>query len=128
MNKLLVPTPDPVNDPEGIDRQNTAPVKALYSSWYDAPGGMEEEWHEVMWSLGAEYVYAEKFFVRGGYFYEHEMKGNRKFFSVGAGFEMNVFALDVSYLIPTTPNSPLANTLRFSLSFGVDGIRSLVNN
>lgn len=128
MNKLLVPTPDPVNDPEGIDRQNTSPIKALYSSWYDAPGGMQEEWHEVMWSLGAEYVYAEKFFVRGGYFYEHEMKGNRKFFSVGAGFEMNVFALDVSYLIPTTPNSPLANTLRFSLSFGVDGIRSLVNN
>lgn len=128
MNKLLVPTPDPVNDPEGIDRQNTSPIKALYSSWYDAPGGMQEELHEIMWSLGAEYVYAEKFFVRGGYFYEHEMKGNRKFFSVGAGFEMNVFGLDVSYLIPTTPNSPLANTLRFTLSFGVDGIRSLIND
>lgn len=127
MNKLLVPTPDKVNDPEGIDRQNTSPIKAVFSSWNDAPGGMKEEFREIMWSLGAEYVYAERFFVRGGYFYENEFKGNRKFFSAGAGFQMNVFALDVSYLIPTTPNSPLANTLRFSLSFGVDGIRNLLD-
>lgn len=128
MNKLLVPTPDPVNDPDGSIMQDKSVIGSMFSSWGDAPGGFSEELQEVMWTVGAEYIYDEKFAVRGGYFHENENKGNRKYFSVGAGFEMNVFALDVSYLIPMVPNSPLANTLRFSLSFGVDGIANLMGN
>ncbi len=128
MNKLLVPTPDPENDPTGEALQDKSVIGSLFSSWGDAPGGFSEELQEIMWTVGAEYIYDEKFAVRGGYFHENENKGNRKYFSVGAGFEMNVFALDVSYLVPMVPNSPLANTLRFTLSFGVDGIANLMGN
>lgn len=126
MSKLLVPTSDPVNDPGDTVRNATGVVKALFSSWNDAPRGFEEELEEIMLSVGVEYLYAQRFAIRGGYFHENQYKGNRQFFSVGAGFEMNVFALDVSYLVPMDAASPLANTLRFSLSFGVDGIRNLM--
>jgi len=124
LNKLLVPTP---NQSDSIDNEynNMGSLEGIFKSFGDAPNGFKEEMQEVMISLGLEYTYDNAFSVRGGYFYEHENKGNREFFSVGAGFKMNVFALDVSYLIPTDATSPLANTLRFSLSFGVDGLANI---
>ena len=79
-----------------------------------------------MVSLGTEYSYNEQFFVRGGYYYENVNKGNRQYFSMGAGFKMSVFQLDAAYLISTVQSNPLDQTLRFSLSFDMDGLRSLV--
>lgn len=127
INKLLVPTPS-FNDSINDVRQDYGALKGLFTSFGDAEGGFKEELQEVMVSVGVEYTYDQSFSVRGGYFHEHQNKGNRKFFSVGAGFKMNVFALDVSYLVPTTVDSPLGNTLRFSLTFGVDGLQSVFGN
>jgi hypothetical protein len=75
-----------------------------------------------------EYWYNGQFAVRGGYFHENENKGNRKYFTVGAGFKLNIFALDFSYLIPTAQNNPLARTLRFSLSFDFNKRKVESNN
>lgn len=123
VNKLLVPTPPTYNDDGTID-QGMDPDRgvgnAIFSSWYDAPGGTTEELREFYIGSGVEYAYDEKFFVRGGYFYEHETKGNRKYFTLGAGFKYNVFTLDFSYLIPTTQRNPLENTLRFTLLFNFE--------
>lgn len=132
INKLLVPSP-PVYAVDsngnyislgngqfelesGMD-PNRGVVNALYTSFYDAPGGFKEELREFYIGSGAEYIYDEKFFIRGGYFYEHATKGNRKYFTLGLGFKYNVFAIDLSYLIPTTQKNPLEHTLRFSLLF-----------
>jgi hypothetical protein len=119
INKLLVPTP--ALDTVGIfgDRygEDKSPIAGIFSSFNDAPGGFSEELQEVNLSFGAEYWYNKQFALRAGYFYEHENKGNRKYFSAGAGLKLNVFALDFSYLMPTEQNHPLANTLRFTLSF-----------
>jgi len=131
INKLLVPTPPiyavdsagfPISEGDGwkIDKgmdPNRSVVNALYSSFYDAPGGFTEELHEFYVGAGVEYAYDKKFFLRGGYFYEHATKGNRKYFTLGAGFKYNVFAIDLSYLIPTTQKNPMEHTLRFSLLF-----------
>ncbi len=77
-----------------------------------------EEFNEIAYSIGTEYWYREQFAIRAGYFNEHSTKGNRKYFTVGVGLKLNVFALDFSYLVPTNgQNSPLANTLRFTLGF-----------
>jgi hypothetical protein len=92
----------------------------MFSSFSDAPGGMKEELREITFSVGAEYWYNKQFALRAGYFYEDPTKGNRKFFTAGAGLKMNVFALDFSYLLPVAQNNPLANTLRFTLSFDFD--------
>ena len=81
---------------------------------------------EVMASLGAEYSYNDQFFLRGGYYYENKNQGNRQYFSLGAGFKMSVFQLDAAYLISTVQSNPLDQTLRFSLSFDMDGIKSLL--
>jgi len=135
-NKLLVPTPPVapegnVSDPEYVqaleDYKNTSSISGIFKSFSDAPRGMSEEFEEIMWSLGGEYAYKEQFFVRGGYFYENKNKGNRQYFSLGAGFKMNVFQLDVAYLMATAASNPLDQTLRFSLTFDMDGIRGLVN-
>ena len=87
----------------------------------DAPGGIQEEWRELMYSLGFEYWYQNQFGLRAGYFHEHETKGNRKYFTLGAGLKMNVFTLDFAYLIPANQGvkSPLENTMRFSLIFDI---------
>lgn len=118
-NKLLVPTPSAKDTGDIIIGQESTKsvVSGIFSSFTDAPGGMSEELKEVNLSLGAEYWYNKQFALRAGYFYEDASKGNRKFFTAGAGLKMNVFALDFSYLIPTAQNNPLANTLRFTLSF-----------
>jgi hypothetical protein len=128
LNKLLVPTP-PKYDLEGniiagMDPNVSVPVGMVHS-FYDAPAGLPEELHEITYSGGVEYWYNSQFALRGGYFYEHETKGNRKYFTVGAGFRMNIFSLDFSYLIPMVANHPLANTLRFSLSFDFSSLRNV---
>ena len=100
-------------------------ISGVFKSFGDAPGGFKEEMQEIRWSLGAEYVYNDKFSVRAGYHHESENKGNRKYFTVGAGFRMSVFSLDAGYVIATAKSNPLDQTLRFSLSFDMDGIKDL---
>lgn len=115
-NKLLVPSEN--------DGADVGMVTGVFQSFTDAPGGGAEELHEITYAMGVEYWYDKQFSVRGGYFTEHKTKGNRKFFSLGVGVRLNVFGLDVSYLIPTNGNSPLANTLRFSLVFDFEGLKN----
>lgn len=128
VNKLLVPTPPrdsttyetgDVIYPGGINSDKSV-IGGIFTSFTDAPGGFKEELQEVNLSAGVEYWYNKQFSLRGGYFYEHENKGNRKFMTAGAGFRLNVFSLDFAYLIPIVRNHPLENTLRFTLSFDVD--------
>ena len=102
-----------------------SPIAGIFKSFSDAPGGFEEELREIYWGVGAEYNYNDQFFLRGGYHYENEYKGNRKYFTVGAGFKMNVFSLDAAYLISTAQSNPLDQTLRFTLSFDMDGIKQI---
>ncbi len=120
INKLLVPTPPIYNSSmeivDGKDPNVAVPV-AFFTSWFDAPGGLAEEFREFTLSPGLEYWYNDQFAIRGGYFHENETKGNRKYFTAGAGFRLNVFTIDFSYLMPLAQNHPLAQTLRFSLSF-----------
>ena len=124
INKLLVPTP-PVYDNEGeitVGKDpNVSVVSGIFQSFGDAPGGTKEEFREINYSIGTEYWYANQFAIRAGYFFEHDTKGGRKFFTFGSGVKYNVFALDFSYLINASRaingNNPLANTMRFTLVF-----------
>lgn len=93
-------------------------VNGIFQSFGDAPGGFSEELDEFTWALGAEYLYQESFAFRAGYFNEAEDKGARKFFALGAGFKYNIINVDLSYLFSASKiQSPLENTLRFSLTF-----------
>jgi len=126
-NKLLVPTP-PVynNDMEIIDGKDpdvSVPV-AIFQSFYDAPDGFREEMREFTSSIGLEYWYNDQFALRAGYFHENESKGNRKYFTAGAGFKFKGFTIDFSYLMPTVSNHPLARTLRFSLAFDINALQN----
>lgn len=122
-NKLLVPTP-PLYDPEdegviiaGMD-PNVSVTEGIIQSFYDAPGGFKEEIHEFSIAAGVEYWYSKQFAIRAGYFDEHATKGNRKYFTIGAGLKYNVFNLDFAYLVPRAGQAnPLANTVRFTLGF-----------
>lgn len=135
LNKYLVPTEPIKREGESDadfakrsdDYKTMNSLSAALRSFSDANDGFSEELKEVNVSLGAEYSYNNQFFVRGGYYYENELKGNRQYFSMGAGFKMNVFRLDAAYLISTVQSNPLDQTLRFSLSFDMDGLRSLFN-
>ncbi|MCX6258031.1 MAG: type IX secretion system outer membrane channel protein PorV [Bacteroidia bacterium] len=134
LNKLLVPTPPIyktdstgyVYDSQGnqvIEKgmdPNVSVVTGIFQSFYDAPGGFKEEFHEITYSLGAEYWYEKQFALRTGYFYENPTKGNRQFFTFGIGLRLNVFGLDFSYLVPTQQRNPLENTLRFTLNFNLE--------
>lgn len=100
-------------------------ISGIFKSFGDSPDGFKGELQEVMASIGAEYSYNDQFFLRGGYFYENANKGNRQYFSVGAGFRMSVFQLDAAYLVSTVQSNPLDQTLRFTLSFDMDGIKNL---
>lgn len=132
-NKLLVPTP-PIKDPTKPDEyarkieeyQKTSSIAGIFKSFGDAPGGFKEELQEINLGIGAEYSYNNRFFLRVGYQYQHPNKGNLQYFTAGAGFKMSVFSLDASYLISAVPSNPLDQTLRFSLSFDMDGIRNLL--
>lgn len=140
-NKLLVPTPPVYDDSQngvivsGFD-PNVGVATAMVQSFYDAPGNvirqtdgtytvesgsrLSEEFREVNLGGGLEYWYDKQFAFRAGYFYEHFTKGNRQFITLGAGLKYTVFAIDLSYLISTTQQNPLANTLRFTLRLEFD--------
>jgi len=140
-NKLLVPTP-PVVDPldnsnilHGMD-PDVSVVRGIFQSFYDAPGVLredgtrnvfQEELREVIICSGVEYSYDDIFMVRTGYFHEHFTKGNRRYFTLGAGIKFNVFKLDLAYLIPTVQRHPLENTLRFTLAFDFAGFSDQKN-
>lgn len=125
--KMLVPTIDYKKTADNINYYNDmTPLQGIFSSFNDAPGGFKEELQEIAWSVGAEYVYNNQFSVRAGYFNEHQYKGNRKFFTAGAGFKLNVFQLDASYVISVAQTNPLDQTLRFSLSFDLFGLQNLM--
>jgi hypothetical protein len=130
-NKLLVPTPPIYNSSkqiiDGRDPNVAVPV-AFFTSWIDAPGGFREEMREITWSPGIEYWYNNQFALRGGYFGENQTKGNRKYFTAGAGFKLKIFTIDFSYLMPLAQNHPLAHTLRFSLAFDFNSIRNTSTN
>ena len=127
LNKLLVPTPKLNATAQDIQAYNDmSPLTGIFNSFSYAPGGFAEKIQEIMWSVGAEYAYNNQFFVRGGYFNESQFKGNRKYFTAGAGFKLNVFQLDASYVISTSQTNPLDQTLRFSLSFDLFGLKNLV--
>ena len=132
VNKLLVPTPpiyaqDSLGNPIYDDNGNkvilkgrdpdVSVIQGMIQSFYDAPGGFKEEMREFYFSIGTEYWYNKTFAVRAGFFYEDKTKGNRKYFTLGAGLKYNVFGLDFSYLIPLEQQNPMENTLRFSLLF-----------
>ncbi len=139
LNKLLVPAKPRQMDydmqtPEGqkeyadalADWEDMSPFTGIFKSFSDAPGGFKEELREIMWSFGGEYSYNNQFFLRAGYFYENAMKGNRQYFAAGAGFSLNVVRLDASYMLATAQSSPLDQTLRFTLTFDMDGLRDLL--
>ena len=111
---------------EGEGYFNVSPISGIFKSFHDAPNGFKEEMQEIQWSVGLEYSYNNQFFLRGGYHYEHPNKGNRTYYTVGAGFKMNVFSLDAGYVISTAQSNPLDQTLRFSLAFDMDGINDLL--
>ena len=133
-NKLLVPTVPAQEDGESnTDYQDrvrreysdVSAISGVFKSFGDAPGGFKEELEEIQWSVGAEYVYHDQFSLRAGYHHQAESKGNLKYFTVGGGFRMNVFSLDVGYVISTARSNPLDQTLRFTLAFDMDGIKDL---
>jgi hypothetical protein len=129
-NKLLVPTPQnpDLNGDGTITAEERAQnldnyrsigwVSGVFKSLGDAPDGLSEEFKEVTYSVGAEYSYQDSFAMRMGYFHESDLKGARRFFSLGAGFKYNVVKVDLSYLFSSSKvKNPLENTLRFSLTF-----------
>jgi hypothetical protein len=122
VNKLLVPTP-PIRDINdsiiaGKD-DDVSVIRGIFQSFNDAPGGFSEELREFILNTGVEFVYDNTFAIRGGYQFEHESKGGRKYFTIGLGIRYSALSFDFSYLIPQSAivRSPLENTLRFSLAF-----------
>ncbi len=133
-NKLLVPTHPKQKEGESTQEYqdrvqkeyyDVSSISGIFKSFSDAPGGFKEELEEINYGLGAEYTYHDKFSLRAGYHHESANKGNRKYFTVGAGFRMSAFALDAGYVIATAKSNPLDQTLRFTLSFDMDGIKDL---
>ncbi len=124
INKLMVPTPPALGDSAGLaDYYSQSVVSSWFTSFADAPGGFSEELKEYQISVGAEYSYNNQFFFRAGYFYENPSKGDRQYFTVGAGLNYNLFGLNFSYLIPSgtgVNTNPLSNTIRFSILFNLD--------
>lgn len=152
INKLMVPTPPEIDNNPYIDNTlppgdtlgaighesnqnptfqqiiagrdpNRSVPDGMFTSFADAPGGSAEELREINLSVGLEYWYNKLFAIRAGYFHEHWTKGNRQFFTVGAGIRYNVFGLDFAYLIPTQQRHPLENTLRFTLTFDFEAFK-----
>lgn len=139
VNKLLVPTP-PLREGANVDINGNGITneilagkdddvngfQGIFQSFNDAPNGSKEEFEELIYNIGAEFWYDERFAFRGGYAYEDEQKGGRQYFTIGLGLRYNVFGLDMAYLIPAsaTVKSPLENTLRFSLIFNFNSSES----
>lgn len=110
---------------ESTGYNDVSSISGIFKSFGDAPGGFSEELKEIYGGIGVEYCYNQQFSLRGGYHYENEYKGNRKYYTLGAGFKMSVFSLDAAYLISAAQSNPLDQTLRFSLSFDMDGLRDI---
>lgn len=133
LNKLLVPSRPVQREGESNDEfsrrleevKETNSFTGILRSFSDSPYGFKGELEEISWSLGAEYAYNNQFLLRAGYYHESEKQGNRKYFTFGAGFKLSVFNLDASYLVSTAQSNPLDQTLRFSIGFDMDGLRSL---
>ena len=152
INKLMVPTPPIIDDQPYLDNDlvpgdsigqighpdnanptfqqiiagqdpNRSVPNGMFTSFGDAPGGSAEELREINIAVGLEYWYNKLFAIRAGYFHEHFSKGNRQFFTIGAGIRYNVFGLDFAYLIPTQQRHPLENTLRFTLTFDFEAFK-----
>ncbi len=135
INKLLVPSMPLKHDDETEeayqerlqnDYYDMSSMKGIFKSFGDSEKGFKGEMEEIQWSLGMEYVYNNKFSLRGGYHHESDAQGGRKYFTMGAGFNMNVLSIDAGYVIATTASNPLDQTLRVSLNFDCDGIREFV--
>ncbi len=133
-SKLLIPTYPKQKDGETTedyqervqkDYYDISSIAGIFKSFGDAPNGFKEELQEIRWGVGAEYCYNDQFSIRAGYHNESENKGNRKYFTFGAGFKMKVFSLDAAYVVATAKSNPLDQTLRFSLTFDMDGIKDL---
>ncbi len=133
-NKYLVPTiPQQEEGEDNADYEDrvhkeysdVSSISGIFKSFSDAPGGFKEELEEINYGVGAEYVYNDKFSLRAGYHHESANKGNRKYFTVGGGFRMNVFSLDAAYVVATAKSNPLDQTLRFTLTFDMDGLKDL---
>ena len=138
-NKYLVPTR---NNKFAVDGNGNPLTGEALTNWYselssprgwfmsfcDAPNGVKEEFQEIQFGVGAEYSYDKKFFARAGYSHESKWKGNRRYATVGAGFHLSIFSLDVAYVIATAASNPLDQTLRFTLGFDLAGIKDLINN
>lgn len=120
-NKLMVPSVDSLGREVGSTLPSGESSKSLlegmFGSFGDAEDGFSEELKEVNIGAGVEYWYRDVFALRGGYFHESEIKGNRRFITVGAGIRYTVFGLDFAYLAPIEQNHPLQNTLRFTLTY-----------
>jgi len=133
-DKYLIPTApkrdyyddDPSYQAALQDFYNTNGFTGIFKSFTDAPRGMKEELEEVTWGIGAEYTYDRRFFLRGGYHFEHENKGGRKYFTFGAGIALNVFHIDASYVLSSEQTSALDQTLRFTLGFDLEGLRDVM--
>lgn len=135
LSKYLVPNEPQLNGSTAEDNEDfqkrkeeynsMSPITGIFKSFGDSPLGFKGEMKEIMASIGIEYSYNQQFFVRGGYYYESKDLGNRQYFSAGAGFRMSVFQLDAAYLLSTVPSNPLDQTLRFSLTFDMDGLKNL---
>lgn len=135
LSKYLVPSEPQLNGSTAEDNEDfqkrkeeynsMSPITGIFKSFGDSPLGFKGEMKEIMASVGIEYSYNQQFFVRGGYYYESKDLGNRQYFSAGAGFRMSVFQLDAAYLLSTVPSNPLDQTLRFSLTFDMDGLKNL---
>jgi len=125
LNKLLVPTP-PIRDSNGniIKGQddNVSVPAGIFGSFTDAPGGFSENLQEITYSPGIEYWYNRAFALRAGYFYENPNKGGAQYLTFGIGFKYSDYTFDFSYLSASQQNSPLANTLRFTLSANFGGV------
>lgn len=135
VNKYLVPSKPLQGEDESstdyearLDEEyyNKSSIGGIFSSFGDSERGFKGELQELRWNVGMEYTYNEKFTLRGGYYHESQWEGNRKYATVGAGFRMNVLAIDAGYVIATSASNPIDQTLRVSLSFDIDGIRDLI--
>ena len=126
-NRMLVPAKPRLNDfddnlayDDALEEwKNKSSITGIFDSFKDNFA------KRITYSVGAEYAYNQQFFLRGGYYYESKYAGNRQYFGLGAGFSLNVIKIDASYMIATAQNSPLDQTLRFTLSFDLDGIKDL---
>ncbi|MDD6584611.1 MAG: type IX secretion system outer membrane channel protein PorV [Bacteroidales bacterium] len=135
VNKLLVPSmplqregETDVDYEERLDKDyyNKSSIAGIFTSFGDSERGFKGEMEEIQWSIGAEYTYNDKFTLRVGYHHESAMQGNRKYFTAGAGFRMNVMSIDAGYVVGTSPSNALDQTLRVSLAFDFDGIKELI--